>query len=414
MEAVKKSARAEHVPPAGSPRTILTEWLQWSGLTQAELAERAGLTERAIRHFLKGTQGLGVPSLAALSGAFGKDPAPLLEAVGDAIDRRKFLQFVAAVAAVARHCGLTQEQDRAPSEAVGELALSLPLEVWAEIGVVLERSERLGEAAAVLGYLVDPRGPAVLLKAAERTRDRGMHLAAAVAIAHFGHLELSRGESPQLAVRCYQDALELLGEADPWDWQERERWERWQRVSTLSRKHFELGCFQMIGVAKRAVGGKRELEEGVTALTYVIDDATSGQEEIPLVRGNALRDLANLKIDANPAVAAIEAHLNESVGVLADTPASDMLGMSLLRRAAWRKEQRSLLQAEADAVAGLQLVPDVGILRCIALNSVAELYADLEPALARRLALEARRRASLEGYGDQERRAETLLGGGVR
>jgi transcriptional regulator with XRE-family HTH domain len=400
-------SQAEQVPPSVSPRAILANWIQGSGLTRAEIAERAGLTERAIRQFVSGERELGIPSLAALAGALGQDPEPLLRACGGAVDRRKLFQFVGAVTVLGARMGLTQQGQPSLQESA-DLVLRLPLDVLAEIGIGLERRGHRQEAGPILNYLADPRGGGALLRATRRSGQRTAQLAAAAAIAHLGHLELDRG-AWQTALRSFERALELLWQEDLGQVREAELWERWQRATTLSRKHFELWCLQMIGVSNQLAGRKQELDRAAEALDLVAEDAMERPERIELVSGNALRDLAAVIVSVNSATPLAGRQLDESVAVLADTPEQDMLGMSLLQRARWRKGQGHRAGMEADAIAGLALLPRAGILRCNALNSVAELYAEFEPQLARQLAAESHRDASAEGYEGQKRRAEAIL-----
>lgn len=386
-------------------RRILWAVLNQLGWKPSKLAFQAGLSQPTVTRFLgnpkrhtKAERGLGPVAAHKI------DQALALEKVDGGV-RRAFREATGAAAFTYQ----SFQEGASDSSAGPSLYLEMPPNILAEIGILADIHGRDSQAAAILSYLVNPDDKSILIETLRRTSNPDIRMMAAAASGHLGHALLNTG-STQLADGCFCKALDLLGDEEYDSSLHRLRsWEPWRQITGQTLKDFELWCVQMIGVTKRMIGGKRDTDEAAGRLMYVVRDARHAQHPMH-VKGNALRDLAAVKVAVNPTSQEAGVHLNDSVAFLSDTEDSSMKAMSLLKRAQWHKAQGSLSAMEHDVIEGLALCPDdTGVVRANALNTVAEIYVDIEPSLAERLALEALRRSKEESHNGQLRRAKDVI-----
>lgn len=72
------SKLARPVPKKTKPRHFIKEWRKFRELTQAQLAERVGVSDGNISHLENGNQNYTQPILEALADALQCEPADLL------------------------------------------------------------------------------------------------------------------------------------------------------------------------------------------------------------------------------------------------------------------------------------------------------------------------------------------------
>jgi len=395
-------------------RGILWKLIHRLGWSPTELARRAGVWQPTITRFLGNPQRGTPPTRGLGADAALKITSALAGAKVEAASRRDFLKAL-GISAVAGSATVPEpESDHPPA-----FHQHLSLEALAAQAVVLARHGLPLQAAPALAYLADARDRGLLLEAARASGEPAKRLTAAIASAYLGHVYLNRAAGA-IAQRFFGQARDLIGDVQPpFDRLLRRLWEPWEPLLCLSFDEFRLWCDQMLGSATSMVGRHQSVgqqgyfDRAKGHYLYVATEAQRGirRPGLQLIYGNALRDLAQVKVLVQPTSPEAGKHLTESVALLSDLPDDAMLAMSLLRRAQWSKASERWDDMEKDAAGGFEVLEQIGgVARCNGLNTLAELYAESDPALARRFAEGALRLAPEGGYDGERHRAEALVG----